>query len=151
MRKIVLWIVVIVVLLPVAAFLAPVIRDMMPEPVTVDRVEAAFRDAGYWVEDVVEQTPPFLDAAEQVNMRVDGYRVMVMRFGDEGKIVRYLEYAKPDAGSVIVEAWNLSESLGAAKPKNIPSTSARNGMWAITVTSENPDLRRRLVSIFKDL
>ncbi|MCX5758595.1 MAG: hypothetical protein NTU83_08835, partial [Candidatus Hydrogenedentes bacterium] len=87
----------------------------------------------------------------QMTMTVDGAFVQLSEFDDRGRIAIEFENQKPDAGPVIVEAWNLSEQLGAAKPKNKPCTPAKNGLWLLTVTHEDKALRGRIVSIFESL
>lgn len=144
MRK---WIIAIVI----AAALIPVIPMILPKPVTFERVEAAFKQKGYAVSGVHVETAPMLGAAGQVNMIVDGAQVALYRFDSEGKITTQLEYQKPDAGSAIVETWNLRESLGAAPPRRTPLAAARNGLFLITVASDNAALRRQLVALFKGL
>lgn len=147
MRKAIGWVIGIMVLVPVIA----VIRPYLPKAVTFERVEQAYNDAGFWVTEVTRVEPPTLDSVAQLSLRVEGYPVNVYQFDSEGPIAKQLEFQKPDAGSVVVEAWNLSERLGAAKPKNIPTSAARNGMFMLTVQSEDAGLRRRVVEIFKGL
>jgi hypothetical protein len=90
-------------------------------------------------------------AVEQFSMVVNGAQVDVYRFEDEGKIATQLEYQKPDAGSAIVETWNLSESLGAAKPKNKPVLALRNGMFLCTIAHEDKELRGRIGKVFSSM
>jgi len=144
MRKVVIAIVVVVVLIPI-------IPRLLPKPVTFERAEAVFKEGGYAVSEVRVETAPMLGAVEQVSMIVDGAQVSIYRFDSEGKVAIQLEYQKPDAGTAIVETWNLSESLGAAKPKNKPVAAGRNGLFMITATSDNTELRNKLVVLFKAL
>ena len=144
MKKIIIAIVAVVLLLPI-------IPKLLPKPVTFERAEAAFKEGGYAVSEVRVETAPMLGAVEQVSMIVDGAQVSIYRFADEGKVAIQLEYQKPDAGSAIVETWNLSESMGAAKPKNKPVSAGRNGLFMITAASDNAELRNKLVVLFKAL
>ena len=145
MKKAVLAVVAIILLLPIA-------QRLIPKPVTFERVEAALNSAQFSVTDVQKVDRPALSGAiEQVSMVVNGAAVEVYRFEDEGKIVTQLEYQKPDAGSAIVETWNLSEALGAAKPKNKPLLPLRNRMFLMTITHEDKALRDRIGKVFKSL
>lgn len=128
----------------------PVLPRLMPTPLTMDGIEAGFKAAGFTVADM--QTPaPQLGAVEERLMTVNGASVEVYRFEDEGKIATQLEYQKPDSGSAIVETWNLSESLGAAKPKSKPVSASRNGMFMLVVIGEDKALRDRVVQAFNRL
>jgi len=146
-KKVLIGVVALVILIP----LLPKLAQLMPEPVTLDAIEPAFTKAGLAVSDVATSPNPGLGAVGEISMVVNGANVIVYEFDNEGKIVAQLEYQKPDAGSVIVETWNLSESLGAAKPKNKPCSAARNGMFMITATGEDKALNSKIVQIFKDL
>jgi len=144
MKKIIIAIVIVLVLLPI-------VPKLLPKPLTFEQVETAFKEGGYAVSGVRVESRPFLKAVEQVNMIVDGAQVSIYRFDNEGEIATQLEYQKTDSGSAMVEAWNLSESLGAAKPKSKPVSAGRNGLFMITVASDNADLRNKLVAVFKAL
>lgn len=146
-KKVLIGVVALVILIP----LLPKLAQLMPEPVTLDAIEPAFTRAGLAVSDVAKTNAPGLDAVEGISMVVNGADVVVYRFENEGKIATQLEYQKPDAGSAIVETWNLSESLGAAKPKNKPCSAARNGMFMITATGEDKTLNAKIVQLFKAL
>lgn len=147
MKKVVIGVIVAIILVPVL----PRILRMFPEALTLDRIEPAFTAAGLAVSGVSKPSSPGLGAVEEMSMVVNGANVIVYRFESEGKIAAQLEYQKPDAGSVIVETWNLSESLGAAKPKNKPCSAGRNGMFMITATSEDKATNAKIVQIFKGL
>jgi len=84
-------------------------------------------------------------------MVVNGARVDIYQYDDEGRIVRNLEYRKKDAGTAIVETWNLAQSLGAAPSKNRPESSGRNGMFLIIATGDDQALLNEIVRIFKSL
>lgn len=146
-KKVLIGVVVLVILIPVL----PKLAQMMPEPVKLDAIEPAFTKAGMAVSEVTKSPSPGLGAIGEVSMVVNGANVIVYEFDSEGKIAAQLEYQKPDAGSVIVETWNLSESLGAAKPKNRPSSAARNGMFMIVSTGDDKTLNAKIVQIFKAL
>lgn len=129
----------------------PFLPRLMPKPLTMERVERAYSVEGARASDARKVEPPGLEAVEQLSMTVSGAQVDVYRYDNEGKLAKQMEYQKPDAGSVIVEAWNLSESLGAAKPKSKPVSVARRGMFMMTATSEDAALRERIIKIFKSL
>ncbi len=143
MKKVLIAVIAVVVLFP----LIPVLLHMLPEPLTMERAQRAFENSGMTVSDVRKTEAPGLGAVEQMSMYVNGALVEIYRFDDEGALATQLEYQKPDSGSAIVETWNLSESLGAAKPKNNVSAD-RNGMFMITVTSDDKALRQRIITVF---
>ncbi|HNR37162.1 MAG TPA: hypothetical protein PKO36_18445 [Candidatus Hydrogenedentes bacterium] len=141
----------ILVLAAAILLASPFLLKLMPKPVTPERVIQAFRENGMNVSDITISERPMNHAVSETTMMVDGAFVKLAQFADEGKIAMQYEYEKPDAGSVIVETWNLSEQLGAAKPKNKPSTPARNGMWLLVVTHEDKALRNRITGVFDSL
>jgi hypothetical protein len=140
-----------VVIVAAVLILLPLVPRLIPKPVTFERVQAALEGSGFLVTNVRKVDPPMLKSVEQVSMQVNGSPVDVYRYDDRGAIATQLEYQKPDAGTVIVEAWNLSESLGAAKPKNKPVFPARNGMFMLVITTDDKALGRRVVKIFESL
>lgn len=129
----------------------PIVPKLIPEAMTLDKVESALTAAGYTLTDVRNVDVPRLGAIAMKEMTVNGASVELYEFDDEGEIAKQLEYQKPDAGSAIVETWNLSESLGAAKPKSKPVKAARNGMFMLVVMSEDKALRERVASVFAGL
>jgi len=144
MKKVLIAIVVLVLAIPILPLI-------IPKPVTFERIQAALAGQGLAVTDVNEVTLPQNQAVAEVAMSLNGAPVHIYLYDHEGKIAKQLEFQKPDAGSQIVATWNLSESLGAAKPKNKPLSAARNGMFMLTVESEDKALRDRIVRIFKGL
>jgi hypothetical protein len=144
-KKILIAVVVVLILLPV-------IQRLMPKPFTFERFESALKSADLVVENAGKvDTPTIRGAVEEYSMLVNGARVDVYRFEDEGKIATQLEYNKTDAGQAIVETWHLAESLGAAKNPNKPVLAMRNGMFMLLATDENKDLRDRIGRIFSSL
>ncbi len=131
--------------------LLPVVVQLMPKAITPERFVDALKAAGFSVEEVQSAPNPALGAVAQWSMKVNGADVQLYKFDDRGKLALQYEYQKPDAGSVIVESWNLSESLGAAKPKNKPITPMEKKMHLMTVTSEDNDLRARVARVFNSL
>ena len=129
----------------------PILPLIIPKPVTFERIQAALAAQGLSVTDVREVTRPQNQAVAEVAMSVNGAPVHMYLYDHQGKIAKQLEFQKPDPGSQIVATWNLSESLGAAKPKNKPLSAVRNGMFMLTVESEDKALRDRIVRIFKGL
>ena len=142
MKKVLIAIVVLVLAIPILPLI-------IPKPVTFERIQAALAGQGLAVTDVNEVTLPQNQAVAEVAMSLNGAPVHIYLYDHEGKIAKQLEFQKPDPGSQIVATWNLSESLGAAKPKNKPLSAARNGMFMLTVESEDKALRDRVVRIFK--
>lgn len=135
----------------VILLLLPILPRLIPEPFSPERLQEALKGAGLDVSEVAAAPQPGLGAVEQISMKINGEHGELYKFDDEGKIVTQLEYQKPDSGSVIVESWNLSEQLGAAKPKNKPISADRNGMYMFTITSEDKALRERAMKVFKSL
>jgi len=129
--------------------LLPIIQRFWPKPFTFERFQAALEHAALTVENAGKVGAPSIQGAvEQFSMLVNGAQVDVYRFEDEGKIATQLEYNKTDAGTAIVETWNLSESLGAAKPKNKPVLVRRNRMFLLIVSHEDKTLRERIAKVF---
>ena len=132
--------------------LLPIIQRFWPKPFTFERFQAGLEHVGLTVENAGKVGAPGIPGAvEQFSMLVNGAQVDVYRFEDEGKIATQLEYNKTDAGTAIVETWNLSESLGAAKPKNKPVLVRRNGMFMLLVSHEDKTLRERIAKVFNSM
>ena len=119
MKKVLIAIVVLVLAIPILPLI-------IPKPVTFERIQAALAGQGLAVTDVNEVTLPQNQAVAEVAMSLNGAPVHIYLYDHEGKIAKQLEFQKPDAGSQIVATWNLSESLGAAKPKNKPLSVAKH-------------------------
>lgn len=143
LKKILIAIVVIVLLVPVAV-------KLLPKPMTWDRMQNGFKNAGLTVEQF-EVVPASMESVEQASATINAMMVDIYRYDDEGKIVRNLEYQKPDPGAAIVESWGLAQSLGAAVTKKIPTRSARRGMYLIVATGEDEASLDRIVQAFKAL
>jgi len=141
----------VVVAIVVVILLLPVIAALWPKPLTFERIRDGFEGKGLVVEQYTPVEPPALQAVEQVYMNVAGARVDVYRYDDRGKIAKQLEYQKPDAGTVIVESWNLAQSLGAAQPKKIPTAVGRNGMFMLVVMGDSQELCNRILRAFKEV
>jgi len=129
----------------------PLLPMIIPEALTIDKVVEGLKAAGVAVSDATDVPNPNLEAIAEKDFRVGEVRVEVYQFDNEGKIAKQLGYQQPDSGQVIVEAWNLSESLGAAKPKNKPVTAVRNGMFMIVITGDDKEVRGRIAKIFQSL
>ncbi len=136
----------------VIAFLgAPFVVKHWPQPASFERAREAFAAEGMQVAGYQEAANPGLGSVAEAAMTVDGIRVNIYRFDNEGKIATQMEYQKKDAGTVIVESWGLAESLGAAPSRNLPSKAGRNGMYMIVATGANADGVNRVVAVFKTL
>jgi hypothetical protein len=135
----------------VALVALPILPKLMPVAFSYERVQEAFQKAGLTVGNVNTDAGTHMGALDGVTMDVGSARVGIYHFDNEGKIAKQQEYNKTDAGTAIVETWNLSESLGAAKPKNKPLDVARNGMYLILVESEDKALRAKIVQTFKSI
>ena len=141
----------VLIVLGVILVALPLLPKLMPVPFSYERVQQVFEGSGLTVSDVKDDPGSFMEAIDGKAMQVNGARVGIYHFDNEGKIAKQLEYNKTDAGTAIVETWNLSESLGAAKPKNLPMDVARNGMYLLRVESEDKALRARIVKAFKSV
>lgn len=134
------------------AFIAfPIAKNYWPKPASYDRAKAAFEAAGMTVEDYAVTDSPGLGAVKGANMTVDGIMVTIYYFDNEGKIATQIEYQKKDAGTAIVETFNIAQQLGAAQPKQTPSAAVRNGMYMIIATGEDQQTVNRIAAIFSDL
>jgi len=134
----------------VIAFIAfPVVVKYWPKPASPERAKAAFEAAGMTVEDYAPTDSPGLGAIDGANMTVDGIMVTIYHFDNEGKIATQIEYQKKDAGTAIVETFNLAQQLGAAQPKQTPSAAARRGMYMIVATGEDEGAVQRIVDIYR--
>jgi hypothetical protein len=127
--------------------LIPVVPRLLPKPLTFERFQEAFLDAGLNVEQFRPVTPS-LEAVEQVSAVINGAQVEIYRYDNEGKIVRYLEYQKKDPGAAMVESWGLAQSLGAAVPQELPSRSARKRMYMIVATGPDQAVLIAIVTAF---
>lgn len=139
--------VLILIVILVAAF--PFLVKLIPKPMSVERVAAAFEAAGYAVENVEELSSPQREAVRHWQMSVDGYRVELFQYDNHAKLVKNLEYLKPDAGTVMVEATNLAQQLGAAPNPNLPTAVDRKGNWMLLVTGEEKAKCVEIVRVFK--
>jgi len=142
-------IIIIVVILFSAPFLSPMIAPYLPKPMTLERVTAAFDGAGYTVEGLTKRNGSYREGVEQWDFYINQYTVELHRYDHEGKIARNVANLQDDAGSVMVEAWNLSEQLGAAQPKSRPMLAARKRMWMILVTGPDKAYCQQLIRVFK--
>jgi hypothetical protein len=143
MKKVAIAVVVLLILLPV-------LPKLIPNPLTMESVTSSLKAKGFSVTDDRKVTPQN-GAIDQMTMTINGAMVELYQFDDEGKIAVQMEYNKTDAGTAIVETWNLSETLGAAKSKNKPCQPARNGMFMIVVTSDDKSVNARIASAFEKL
>lgn len=141
----------VIIVIVVLILLLPVIAVLRPKPVTFERAVQAFEAQGMAVEYPEPVTPPELEAVEHMRMYVDGADVDLYRYDDEGKIMKQLEYQRPDSGTAVVEAMGIGASLGAAPSRNVPVSAQRNGMWMIVVKSPDGALRQRVVTVFSGL
>jgi hypothetical protein len=105
------------ILIVILIIAAPFLLDLLPEPLTYERIEAAYRAAGYTLENSInEEANLGREEAEGWSFYIDGYRIEVLRYTDRAKMVTNLEYLKPDPGSIMVESMNIAQSLGQTRP-----------------------------------
>lgn len=142
MKKAIILIIAIVVLLPV------VVR-LIPEPMSIERVEKAFEDGGYMIAGLEEAGTAQREAVQEWRFTVEGYRVEVYRYDSEGKIAKNLAYLQPDPGQEMVVAMNLAQQLGAAESKDLPSAAVRKGKWLIYVVGKDKSFCKTLAAVFK--
>jgi len=142
---------IILVIVAVVLILVPVLPKILPKPMTFERIKAGFEAAGLPLTDYAPLPQPGLEAVEQVGMYIGDVRVDVYHYDDEGKIAKQLEYQKKDAGTAIVETWNLAQSLGAAPSRNLPSMAARRGRFMAVATGPNEAMVKRVIEVFRKL
>lgn len=146
--KIIITVVILLVAVPV---LLPIIQGLLPEPIAFERAVAGFQAAGLPLSEHSVVAAPQLEAIAQISMRIGNAQVDIYHYDNEGKIVKQLEYQKKDAGTAMVETWNLAQSLGAAPSRNRPSVAARKGMFMIVATGDDKALLNRIVNTFRSL
>ncbi len=144
MQKIIIIVVGILVLIPVIAMLKP-------KPITLERARAVFEDNGLIVESAEQVPAPQIQAVEQFTLQVNGARVEIYRYDDEGKIAKNYEYQKTDVGTAIVESMGIADSLGAAPPRATKSDAARKRKYLVVVSSNDDALRSTVIRLFKSL
>lgn len=128
-----------------------ILNTLSPKPLTFTRVEEALRARGMSVDQVTKIEPPQLESVAQVGMYVNGANVALYKYDSEGKIVKQLEYQKPDSGTVAVEAMGIAQSLGARVRHQMPLTATRNGMMMLVVASDDKGLNLQIAKIFEGL
>lgn len=141
----------ILIVVVAVLILVPVLPKILPKPMTFDRIKAGFEAAGLPVTDYAPLPYAGLEAVEQVGMYIGQIRVDVYHYDDEGKIAKQLEYQKKDAGTAIVETWNLAQSLGAAPSRNLPSLAARRGRFMAVATGPDEAMVKRVIEVFRKL
>ncbi len=144
MRKVILIILVVILLLPV-------LPSLIPEEVTIDTIVNTFEDKFLTVENVRKVDPPQLDSAKQWRFTINGYSAELYYYEDYAALVKQFEYQKKDAGTAIVETWNLRESLGAAPNPNIPTFAGRNDPYMLVVRTPDKEIGQHIIKVFKDI
>lgn len=131
-------------------FLPAIRRALTPVPLTIERFHNALA-ARFSVDafDLVE--PAQMEAVEQANLYVSGASVSIFRYSAEGKIVKQMEFNKPDSGSIAVEAMGIAQSLGAKVAHQTPTIVTRNGMFMLIVSSEDKALNSQIAQVFESL
>lgn len=128
----------------------PFVMKLIPEPLTMERVQAGFAASGLPVVQL-QQVAPTNESVAELSGIIGGVSVNVYQYNDEGKIARYTEYQKKDAGTAVVETWNLAQSLGAAVRKDTPSKYLRRGMFLVVATGNDVAMLDRVIAAFKGL
>lgn len=140
-----------VVIFAVVILLAfPFVLKLIPEPLTMERIQAGFAASGLPVAQM-QQVNPTNESVAELAAIIGVVTLNVYQYNDEGKIARYTEYQKKDAGTAIVETWNLSESLGAAPRRDTPSKYLRRGMFLAVATGNDVAMVDRVIEAFKGL
>ncbi len=140
-----------VVLLVGFVVVVPILPKILPKPNTAERARDAFEAVGMAVTYFEPADQPGLEANSEICMSVSGATVSVYHYSNEGKIAKQLEYQKKDAGSAMVETWNLAASLGAAPKRDRPSQAVREGMYMLVVTADDAGLVKRIAEIYRGL
>ena len=146
-KKVLLIVLALFILFP---FLPAIRRALTPVPLTIERFHNALA-ARFSVDafDIVE--PAQMEAVEQANLYVSGASVSIFRYNAEGKIVKQMEFNKPDSGSIAVEAMGIAQSLGAKVAHQTPTIVTRNGMFMLIVSSEDKALNSQIAQVFESL
>lgn len=120
------------IFLIIAVLALPLLVQWIPDPLSYERIETAYRAAGYLLENPRDEPDLGRGQAEGWSFFIDGYRIEVLRYTDRGKIALQLEYLKPDPGTVMVESMNMAQSLGARQPAE-KYHAQRRGMFLVYV------------------
>lgn len=150
-NKLIKFILVIVVVVIAGPIALPHIMRLMPQAVTFDRAQAAFLAQGMTVDSPHPVMPPGLEAAEQMQMYVNGMIVDIYRYDNEGKIAKNIEYQRTDPGTAMVEAFNIAQSLGARPSQSTPTLAQRNGMFMLVASGPDKAVLKRIVEVFGSL
>lgn len=142
MKKLIVSLVILVIAFP---FLA----KLIPDPMGIERVRAAFEEAGYEVENFDALDTPGREAIAQWVLTVTEYRVEVYEYDSEGKIAKHLGYLAEDPGASLVSSMGIAESLGAAPDPNLPSVALRKGKWMVQVVGPDRGRCQTLANIFR--
>ena len=137
---------IVIIVMLIIAF--PFVPKLLPKPMTIERVESSFKATGLQI-DSQSKGGAALEAAESWYYTIGTASVEVYRYENHAKLVKNQEYQKDDAGSIMVEAWNLSESLGAAKNPNPRADTAKKKMFMIVVKCDDNNLRGKIISAFR--
>lgn len=140
----------LLVVVVIAVLALPFLPKLLPKPLTFDQMKTGFAAAGLNVEQF-QETSPTLESTAEASATINGATINIYQYGDEGKIVKNLEYQKNDPGSAMVEAWGLAQSLGAAPNRNKPRRSGRNGLFMIVAIGDDKEMLKRIVDAFEDL
>jgi hypothetical protein len=128
----------------------PFLLNLRPERLTYERIEAAYRAAGYTLENSTnEGTDLDREETEGWSFYIDGYRIEVLRYTDRAKMVTNLEYLKPDSGSLMVESMNIGQSLGQTKPTE-KSHAKRRGSFIVYVRGPDRAKCHALTGVLTD-
>ena len=127
----------------------PFLVKLIPESMSIERVRAAFEEAGYNVEKFDAMSIPQREAVATWQLMVTGYRVDVYEYDSEGKIAKQLGYLAPDPGAAMASSLGIADSLGAAPDPNLPSVALRKGKWMVLVTGEDRGRCQTLADIFR--
>jgi len=128
----------------------PRLLALLPEPVSFERAQLAFYEAGLQIQEW-QEVAPSLEAVAQVCGVIKGATVNLYQYDHEGKLVKQLEYQREDPGQAMVEAWGLAEAVGAAQQQRVPSRAARRGMFMLVATGEDPAVLDEIVAVFRAL
>jgi hypothetical protein len=114
-----------------------------------ERIESAFRAAGYQLKNPRNEPEIGRGAVEGWSFYVDGFRVEVLSYSDRGEIAANFEYLKPDARSVMVESMNIAQSPGARRPIE-KSHVGRRGIFLVYVRGPDKFKCARLTRLIDD-
>lgn len=140
------WTIVVIVLIILAI---PLILSLRSKPLDFEHVEDAFKHDGMSVSGVSPVKPPQMNAASQVHMTVNASDVDVFHFDSQealDKCLKYYAQVAQQEESAPPEPTEPGSTLGPPRTE-----VATNKMFVLSIRSRNPQVRARVLYLFKAL